>query len=281
MVFRGVEVQAHKGGVLDGERRPVDGPEPLHRGGLPVIVAVGVPKRRIVQEGIRDDRKIPLIDLLRGRREAVSGCREGDAAKSGIVPLHISITRLFRCSQVVAALDPSSDPLLHLRPAQADFRSLVGVADHQPLGAVLDIAVSSVKKLPTASAVRPILVFQVLGTVCGGAVTSIEGSDTQLAVMMAGAVTQDALDLLIGDSQGGGGRLCRGLLLNGNTRLLIFRHFLDLLFSSLYMKTPPIVSLGRRSIQIFRLLDEKFLANGLYVTNIISFSRGIASFDKV
>ena len=75
--------------------------------------------------------------------------------------------------------------------------------------------------------------------------------------------------------------LCRGLLLNGNTRLLIFRHFLDLLFSSLYMKTPPIVSLGRRSIQIFRLLDEKFLANGLYVTNIISFSRGIASFDKV
>lgn len=113
----------------------------------------------------------------------------------------------------MAALDPFSDPLLHLRPAQADFRSLVGVADHQPLGAVLDIAVSPVKKLPTASAVCPILGFQVLGTVCGGAVTGIEDGDTQLAVMMAGAITQDALDLLIGDSQGRGGRLCRGLFL--------------------------------------------------------------------
>lgn len=40
--------------------------------------------------------------------------------------------------------------------------------------------------------------------------------------------------------------LLRGLFLNGNTRLFIFCHFFDLLFLSLYMKTPPLVSIGRR-----------------------------------
>ena len=199
MVFRGIEVQAHKGGVLYRERRPVDGPQPLHRGGLPVIVAAGVPKRRVLQEGVRDDGEIPLVDVLRGGREAVSRRGEGDAAESGVVPLHIGILCVLRLAQIAATRHQFPDPPLHLGPAQADFRPLVGVADHQPLGAVLDIAVGAVRELPAVPAVRPMLVFQVLGTVCGGAVPGIEDGDAELVVVMAGAVAQETVDLVIGN----------------------------------------------------------------------------------
>ena len=86
-VLRHIEIQPHEARVLDGERRLFDGLAALHIGGLFVVVVTSVPIRRVPQEGVPDDRVIPLIDVCRGRGKTVSGSRERDGAELGVILL--------------------------------------------------------------------------------------------------------------------------------------------------------------------------------------------------
>ena len=203
-VLRRIEVQLDKGGILDGERRPLDCAAALQKGGLPVIVGAGVPVRRVPQEGIPDYGIIPVVNLCRGGRETVTGFRKRYAAESGIIRLHRGIPLFLRFAQIPVSLNEGADPLLNLRPAQTDLRIALGIADDKPLGTVLHTAPAAIGKLPPPPTADPILVLQVRRPVCGCVLLGVEDGDTELPAVVGGALPQDAVDLLVGNGKSGG-----------------------------------------------------------------------------
>ena len=212
-VLRHIEIQPHEARVLDGERRLFDGLAALHIGGLFVVVVTSVPIRRVPQEGVPDDRVIPLIDVCRGRGKTVSGSRERDGAELGVILLKGGIPLFVRAAQILAVLDERAEPLLDLGPAQAHLCVVAGVTDHQSLRAGLHTAPAAIGKLPALPTVGPILAFQILHTLIWRVLLRIKGSDTQFAAVIGGTVAEDALDLRVRNRKSGGGSLCRGLFL--------------------------------------------------------------------
>ena len=150
-VLRHIEVEPHEARVLNGEGGLFNGFAALQISSLFVVVVTGIPIGRVPQEGVPDNRVIPLINLCRGRRKAVTGSGERDSAESGVIPFQSGIPHFIRVTQILVILNQRPNPFLDLRPAQTGLRVVSGVPDHQALGTGLHVAAAAIGKLPAST----------------------------------------------------------------------------------------------------------------------------------